>query len=81
MPSIRNSAAPAVLSFVSDMAFSTPSVSAATCGEITPAAATWLAANEVTALIAEVITEVGTPAEAAFCDSTAANVPPDTARP
>ena len=62
------------------MAFITPSVRAATWAEIRPDAAC-PAATRVTALIVEDTTEVGTHADAAFWDSTAANAPPDTARP
>jgi hypothetical protein len=63
------------------MAFSTPSVRAATLTEISPEAAACPAANRLAALIVEDTTEVGTPADATFCDSNAANDPPDSRIP
>ena len=69
-----SSTAVAILSLVSTMAFSTPSVRAATVTEVTPEAAACPAANRPAALIVETTTEVGADAVAAFCASAAASV-------
>src|SRR5437763_7565098 len=67
-------------SLLINMAFSTPSVRAATLTEIPPAAAC-PAANRLAALLKEDTTEDGTPADATFCASTAAHAPPDSTTP
>src|SRR5215475_5771965 len=63
------------------MLFRTPSVRAATLPETAPVAAACPAEKRLAALIVEDTTGLGTPADATFCDNTAANAPPDTARP
>jgi hypothetical protein len=68
-------------SLVRNIAFSTPSVRAATLTEIAPVAAACPAVSSVAALIVEDTTEVGTPADATFSDSTTANAPPDSVTP
>jgi hypothetical protein len=57
-----------LFSFVSNMAFITPSVRAATLTEIAPVVAA-LAASRPAALTGEYATDVGTPADAAFCET------------
>lgn len=81
-PTAANSSSTAVVlfSFVTSMVFSTPSVRAATLTEIRPVVAC-PAAKKLAAWIVEDTTEAGTPADAAFRDSTAANAPPDKATP
>src|SRR6516162_5143645 len=61
-----NSSAVAILSLVRNMAFSTPSVKAATLAEITPVAAACPAATLSAALTVELKRSGGTPAPAAF---------------
>src|SRR5207247_3076036 len=73
--------ADAVLSLVSNMVRSTPSVRAATLAETAPEAAARPAAKRLAALIVDDNTEVGTFADAAPCASVAANPPPDSIRP
>ena len=63
------------------MARSTPSVRAATLTETSPVAATGPAAKTLAARSVLDTTESGTPADATFRASTAANAPPDNTTP
>lgn len=49
--------------------------------EITPAVAACPAANERAASIVDDIIDIGTPADATFCETTAASTLPETATP